>query len=112
KMVDAATDFLHSPSYLASENQRRFQSEDVSQSVADFSIDWIFRCCPPFYQQLIISRRGAFHLPGVPHLFVSLTPDAHCFHDVSSLVSVQSALLNTIPVSPMVKRQLHGVTHE
>src|SRR5262249_22820866 len=103
---------LHSPSYLASENQRRFQSEDVSQSVADFPIDWIYRCCPHFHQQLIISPRGPFHLPEFPHVFLSLTLYAHFFYYVSSLVSVQSALLNTIPVSPMVKRQLHGVTHE
>jgi hypothetical protein len=77
----SAADGLHRPGHLAAKNQRRLQAEDVSQSVADFPIDRIYRCRSHFYQQLIFSRLGPFHLRELHDLFISVQLDPHCFHD-------------------------------
>src|SRR5204862_7491333 len=46
------------------------------------------------------------HLREFYHLFISVTLDPHCFHDFPSCSSLNLVFSNTIPVSPMVKRQL------
>src|SRR5947208_3266472 len=75
----SAADDLHRPRDFTTKNQRRLQAEHLSQSIADFPIDRIYRCRPHFHQQLIISRLGPFHFREFHHLFISITLDPHCF---------------------------------